>query len=185
MTNNTNSKIFPYTSIMNYETGASIPVSTSGIAQLGVLDSYEVLYLTSGDEDGGTLVNLFKFNEYTGSVVYDALFGTSNGTRSGATWVTDGVLKTLTSVTDYVFSGDGVLTLVSDNIFSYLFINWDLSSVSVLRENFSAGIDNVSGKIPLLFLVLIVGVILIVLGGLSALFYLLMKKVPSRFSGGV
>jgi hypothetical protein len=143
------------------------------------------LYLTSGDEDGGTLVNLFKFNEYTGSVVYDALFGTSNGTRSGATWVTDGVLKTLTSVTDYVFSGDGVLTLVSDNIFSYLFINWDLSSVSVLRENFSAGIDNVSGKIPLLFLVLIVGVILIVLGGLTALFYLLMKKVPSRFSGGV
>ena len=184
MTNGT--VVFPYSNLVNYEDDTTTyKVSSDGIAQLGVMDSYEILYLYSGVEDGATLTNLFRLNEYTGSVVYDALFGTSNGTRSGATWITDGVLRSLVPITDYLLSSDGLLTLTSSNIFSYLFTYWDLSAISVLRENFTAGVDNVSSKIPLLFLVLIVGVILVVLGGLSAIFYLIMKKVPSKFGGGV
>lgn len=38
---------YPYNSITNYETGTSYP-SYSGIAQLGVLDSYGILYLNDG-----------------------------------------------------------------------------------------------------------------------------------------
>ena len=182
----TNGSVFyPYNKIQNYETGALLNVGTDGIVQLGVLDSYETLYLSSATSDTKLLSNRFKLDEYNGNTVYDAMYNTSNGTRSGADWETDGIWNTLNGISHYTFNAvTGLFTiLTSDNLFSYMALSWSESSISMMRTNFTAGIDNVSSKVPVLFLILIIVVILSVLAVLTIVFYALMNKVNSSSLG--
>jgi hypothetical protein len=182
----TNGSVFyPYNKIQNYETGALLNVGTDGIVQLGVLDSYETLYLYSATSDTKLLSNRFKLDEYNGNTVYDAMYNTSNGTRSGADWETDGIWNTLNGISHYTFNAvTGLFTiLTSDNLFSYMALSWSESSISMMRTNFTAGIDNVSSKVPVLFLILIIVVILSVLAVLTIVFYALMNKVNSSSLG--
>jgi hypothetical protein len=152
---------------------------------LGILDSYETLYLYSATSDTKLLSNRFKLDEYNGNTVYDAMYNTSNGTRSGADWETDGIWNTLNGISHYTFNAvTGLFTiLTSDNLFSYMALSWSESSISMMRTNFTAGIDNVSSKVPVLFLILIIVVILSVLAVLTIVFYALMNKVNSSSLG--
>jgi hypothetical protein len=85
------------------------------------MDSYEILYLYSGVEDGALLRGVFKLNEGSGNTIYDSLQNLSNGVKSGATWVTDGILNALTNIVDYSYTYAGVFTVNnSDYYFEYL-----------------------------------------------------------------
>ena len=119
MTNGT--VVFPYSNLVNYEDDTTTYKVNDGVAQLGVIDSYEILYLYSGVEDGALLRGVFKLNEGSGNTIYDSLQNLSNGVKSGATWVTDGILNALTNVVDYTYTYAGVFTVNnSDYYFEYL-----------------------------------------------------------------
>lgn len=83
--------------IHNLETGAEYRV-VDGLVNVGVMDSYEILYL--GLLSTG-LQTHFKLNENQGTTIYDISGNSNNGTISGATWNTDGILVVLTEATDY------------------------------------------------------------------------------------
>ena len=95
--------------------------------------------------------------------------------KIGATWDNDGINVALTPTTDYTITSEGIFTLVNDDYqWTGIDASWDYdakkgttTSTDTLRENFTEGIDNVSGKIVILFT--IAGVILI-LGVLLLLF---------------
>lgn len=162
----TNGSVFyPYTSLMNYEDGSSIPVSTSGIAQLGVLDSYEVLYLTSGDEDGASQTNFFKFNEATGTRVYDLLQNVTYGTISGATWVNDSIFKTLTSAIDYTISTSGLLVVSSSYLFNYMNASW--SYLATWRDTGSTAslvmVDSLGNSTTFLSILIVISFAVVIL----------------------
>jgi len=93
---------------------------------------------------------------------------------SGATWMNDGVDVTLTSGTDYILSGKQFT--ISNMNYAWSGINTSYSyevekattiSTSNLRSNFTAGIDNVSNKIPIIFsigiMVILIGVLLLLI----------------------
>jgi len=124
----------------------------------------------------------YKFNENSGTTAYDSSGNGNNGTISGATWTTDGVLNTLTAIVDYTIdTTTGLFTIVnSDYLYSWLSLTYTYSGYSTgpvnnLRGNFTQGIDNVSSKIPMLFSVLMIVVILGILG----LFYVIYKKMSN------
>jgi len=158
--------------IGGYSTGETI------FSQLAV--SNGVLYFFSDDgylyavgEYLNTSSGNYKLNSNTGTIAYDSSGNENHGTITGATWNNDGILNTLTNGVDYTLNtATGLLTLASDYLYSYVEVAWDYSGfanapVKNMRTNFTQGIENVSSKIPLLFS--IAGVILI-LGVLGLIF---------------
>lgn len=121
-----------------------------------------------------TICNKLKFNEQTGLIIYDSSGCSDNGTILGATWMDDGVDVTLTSGTDYILSGKQFT--ISNINYAWSGINTSYSyevdkattiSTSNLRGNFTAGVDNVSSKLPIIFsigiMVILIGVLLLLI----------------------
>jgi len=67
------------------------------------------------------------FDENQGTIAYDTSGNANHGTITGATWSTDGILKTLTTLTDYTIdTATGLFTIVnSDYTWSELKVTWD------------------------------------------------------------
>ena len=133
------------------------------------------------------LVDL-NLNENSGTTAYDVSGSGNNGTITGAVWSDDGVDVALTAITDYIISPiSGLFTLVNDDYeWSGLDVSWDYDvkkgttiSTDNLRDNFVEGVDNVSSKIPILFT--IAGVILI----LGVLFLLIPAYKKISNNGGI
>lgn len=162
----TNGSVFyPYTSIMNYETGSSIPVTSGGIIQLGVIGEYEVLYLTSGDEDGADLRGVFKLNEGSGNTIYDSLQNLSNGLKNGATWINDSIFKTLTSTIDYTISTSGLLVVSSSYLFNYMNASW--SYLATWRDTGSTAslvmVDSLGNSTTFLSILIVISFAVVIL----------------------
>jgi hypothetical protein len=103
-------------------------------------------------------IHRFKLNEGSGNTIYDSLQNLSNGVKSGATWVTDGILNTLASGVDYTVDlVTGLLTLDTDYLYEYLFVDYDYNKVF----GFHVSILNVIAGF-LMIVVLGVGIIYVV-----------------------
>jgi hypothetical protein len=170
---------YPYKTLKNYNGYETYSITSGGISQLGILDSYGIFYLTSGIENQTAL---FNFDENTGDTLYDKLGITASGTKSGGTWKNDGVLLTLTNAVDYTINVlSGLFSIVNtDYVYSYITATWKegytTNTITGLKGNLSAGVDKISTKVPVLFLVLIIAVIMGVLALLVIAFSALMKK---------
>jgi hypothetical protein len=132
--------------------------------------------------DFGSLLAYYSMNENSGATTYDSSGNGNNGTISGATWQNDGVLVSLTNGVDYsVEPYTGIFTILNPVYqYSYIMTSWVqgtiINTYGNMKNNFTAGVDKVSAKIPILFLVLIVVVIMGVIALLVAAFSALMKK---------
>jgi len=155
MTNGT--VVYPYANLVNYEDDTTTYKVNDGVAQLGVMDSYEILYLYSGVEDGALLRGVFKLNEGEGNTIYDSLQNLSNGVKSGATWINDSILVTLSAVQYTIDLVTGLLTLDTDYLYEYLFVDYDYNKVF----GFHVSILNVIAGF-LMIVVLGVGIIYVV-----------------------
>ena len=117
------------TKINNYETGA-VYSSSTGVFELGIMDSYDILYLTYGDETGSGKSLWLKLSEMIGTIAYDFSGNGNNGTISGATWRNDGILNTLISGVDYSLNNN-IFTILNDEFsWSQLLIDYDVVTVS-------------------------------------------------------
>jgi hypothetical protein len=104
------------------------------------------------------LVGEWSFNENSGTTAYDSSGNGNNGTILGATWQNDGVLNTLTSGVDYTVDlVTGLLTLDTDYLYEYLFVDYDYNKVF----GFHVSILNVIAGF-LMIVVLGVGIIYVV-----------------------
>jgi hypothetical protein len=123
-----------------------------------------------------------KLNENTGNVAYDSGGEGNNGIIVNGTWKNDGVLVSLRDNIDYVVDKySGVFTLLNPVYqYSYIMTSWIqgtiINTYGNMKNNFTSGVDNISAKIPILFLVLMVVVIMGVIALLVIAFSALMKK---------
>ena len=90
--------------------------SDTGEFVVGVMDSYEILYL--GYEGTATgLVCQMDLDENSGTTTHDLSGNSNDGTiSSGASWNNDGILVTLTNLVDYTLSGD-VFTIINSEYY--------------------------------------------------------------------
>jgi hypothetical protein len=157
--------LYPYKTIVNYETNEQYKISSDNLSENHLLDGYGILYLRSGEESGATLRGLFKLNEYTGNVLYDSRNNLSNGIKSGASWVSDGVLVQLPASNYSLDVNTGVFTLIGPYLYHYLTVIYEtLSDKSAYN---SIGVIENSGMtlvnyLPLVFLAIVFGAILFV-----------------------
>lgn len=147
--------VYPYRQLKEYETNNHYLVdTTTNITQLGVLDSYEILYLTGADDN---LSAYYKLNENTGTTAYDVSGNDNDGTVSGATWENDGINITLTSGSDYSLSGI-IFTLINSDL-SYDLINL-LYGYEGYDTRTSEGLGSFTDFIPLIVIAIIISIVI-------------------------
>ena len=156
--------IYPYRTLVNYEDeDIKYKISDANTVENLLFDPYDILYLRSGEESGATLRGLFKLNEYTGNVLYDSRQNLSNGVRSGATWVTDGILNKIPTSKYTINLNSGLTSLSNDYLYEYLTVSYntvaDKTSLNALTSIENSGSTAVN-FLPLVFLVTIFGAIL-------------------------
>ena len=147
---------------------ANYSVTATGIKRTGVHSTYGLIFDMDFDD--------FSLADKSGNGNH----GTNdNGVSFG---IVEEVYRTLTNAVDYTINPTtGLFTIVNtDYLYSWLSLTWTYSEyfngpVNNLRGNFTQGIDNVSSKIPVLFSVLMIVILLGILG----LFYVIYKKMSN------
>jgi len=112
----------------------------------------------------------YDMNENSGTTAYDTSGLSNDGTITGATWFTDGLFVTLTSIVDYTINPTtGLFTLVnSDYSWSGLITSWNYGSEDsktrlILKDGEEAIGDNSSIMGLLLTMILLSVVLTIVI----------------------
>jgi len=158
------------TKLFNMETGEEFS-SDTGVFAVGVMDSYEILYLGYQGTISG-LVCQMNLDENTGTTAHDVSGNSNDGIITGALWFTDGILNTLTAITDYTINPTtGLFTIVnSDYSWSQLFATWDYNlrtdidnDANSILGNTSTGITGFFESISPVYAILAVLVIILVL----------------------
>lgn len=97
------------------------------------VSSYSTISFTTESDElndtTATLRGVFKLNEGSGNTIYDSLQNLSNGVKSGATWINDSILVTLSAVQYTIDLVTGLLTLDTDYLYEYLFVDYDYNKV--------------------------------------------------------
>lgn len=121
---------YPYSTITNLLTEEVYNVN-SNIAEVGLIDSYEILYLGLSVSGSG-LVSKMDLNENSGTTAHDTSGNSNDGIITGATWLTDGILVTLIAITDYTINAaTGLFTIVNtDYSWSELITTWSYAVIS-------------------------------------------------------
>lgn len=125
------------------------------------------------DIDSSLWLNL---NENNGTVVHDVSGNLNNGNITLATWATDGILNTLTAITDYTINPTtGLFTIVNDDfIWAEMTVSWtyivtsSASSASNSMINQFATYPALIGLVgTIIFLGLVIGILVVsfVFGG--------------------
>ena len=94
-----------------------------------------------------------NLNENNGTIAHDSSGNSNDGTIAGATWTTDGVLKTLTAITDYTINPTTGLFTIVNNDYSWaeLFVTWDYNLRTDANNNANAILGNTSTGITQFF----------------------------------
>ncbi len=113
------------TKLFNLETGEEFS-SDTGVFTVGVMDSFEILYLGYQGIEGGLVARL-NLNENSGTTAHDVSGNSNDGIITGALWFTDGILITLTAVTDYTINAaTGLFTIANtDYTWAELLVTWN------------------------------------------------------------
>ncbi len=125
------------TKLFNLETGEEFS-SDTGVFTVGVMDSFEILYLGYQGIEGGLVARL-NLNENSGTTAHDTSGNSNNGIITGAIWFTDGVLITLTNIVDYTINAATGLFTIVNNDYSWgeLLTSWTYVS----GESCPAGVN--------------------------------------------
>lgn len=112
------------TTLTNYETGEKY-YGNSPI-ELGIMDSYDILYLTYDSTVIDGLVLKVRLNSNNGTIAYDSSGNNNHGTIVGATWQNDGIYRTLVNGVDYTLNtATGLLTLSSEYLYGWIEVGWE------------------------------------------------------------
>ena len=122
----------------------------------GLTDTYEYTFRVNIDENNGT-------------TAHDLSGNSNDGTITGATWTTDGALKTLTAITDYTINtATGLFTIVNDDYsWAELLSSWNYDSEDsktrlILKDGEEAIGDN-SSIMGILLTIVLLGVVLTII----------------------
>ena len=120
-----------------------------GISSLSNFDSTNKAYLWDNqdqktylfDDDSSPLLQ-YNLNENNGTTAHDTSGNSNDGTIIGATWVTDGILVTLTAITDYTINPTtGLFTIVNDDYsWSWMNATWSYDVYTTAGESNNEGI---------------------------------------------
>lgn len=171
------------TQLVNQETG-EVFNNNDGEFQVGVLDSFGILYMGYEGASVTGLVARLKFNENIGTSAFDVTGIGGNGTILGGIWKNDAVILTLITGIDYLFTNP-ILTLITDaNLFNFLITRYASSvartDLQSIQGNYSRGLVNISGQFPAIGTIIGIIILIIILVGL--LIFVIMKM--TRASGG-
>ena len=111
------------------------------------------------------LSTYYAFNENTGTIAYDSSGNLNHGTITGATWNISSVNKTLVSGVDYTLNLATRVLTTTAYLYNYLYVDVTYqaaieSSANNLQNKFSEGVGEIGIKIPIIFTLLIVLVIM-------------------------
>lgn len=89
----------------------------------------------------------------------------SNGVKSGATWITDGILNTLTNGVDYTISTSGLFVVSSSYLFNYMNSSW--SYLATWRDSGSTAslvmVDSLGNSTTFLSLLIVISFAVVIL----------------------
>jgi hypothetical protein len=92
-------------------------------------------------------------------------------TDSGATWNTDGVLKTLVSGVDYTLNtASGVITFASDYVYSWIESSWSYEINAGFHDVLKDGNADLEGNVSIVGIILTISLVGVVLYILMSIF---------------
>lgn len=172
ITINTGGTLTQITNLMNGTTY----LNDSGTFNVGIIDSYEILYFGLETSGVGGLVARLKMDENSGLLAHDVSGLNNSGTINGASWANDGSLVTVISTLNYTINtGTGLLTILnSDYYWSRLAVSYNYGSTGA-NTGYTAlgtvktGLASFAGWIAIIVLVIaaavVLGIIFLNLGG--------------------
>ena len=158
-----------FTKLTNQETGENFR-STTGVFELGVLDSFGILYMGLDSSSVGGLVSRLKLDENQGTDAFDVSGNSNDGTINGATWNDDNIDVTLTQDTDYSIDLIPATWTLLNQSFDRTGINstYDFISrpnlLTSSANNISQGVSSFFGNSVTWFSLLAIVVILLIIG---------------------
>ncbi len=128
------------------------------------LESSEYFYIVDYQE-------LLALNENNGTIAHDLSGNSNDATIDGATWATDGILITLTAITDYTINPTtGLFTIVNnDYSWSELFITWSYTlseaknDLDSIKRDYSQGLVNEAAQLPTVGTIIGISILLAIL----------------------